>query len=296
MQIDGTIPLWIAARTLLFERGDDFFRRRDKALKTSDPEEIHDLRVASRRLREGLALFAPCYPTGNLNRLVKQIKLVTRLLGEIRNTDEAILFFTELAEVLDESCRSDLERVLDNFQISRKKELKKLKTGLRDIVSKTVHDRFIRTVSSPSLFTQKVNSIDLFMPLSQFAGSALDSRLTTVLELLPEAGQPGAGEAQHLLRIAIKHVRYRLEILSFLIGDHYEEMHGVLKGYQDVLGKLHDLDVFTGIVQEAGFSSQAEQLVLDAMEVKKAKLFASFSGMLVTTSLETIGERLRNVW
>lgn len=296
MQVDGTIPLWIAARTLLYERGDDFFRRRDKVLKTSDPDDIHDLRVASRRLREGLALFAPCYPAGNLTRLVKRVKLVTRLLGEIRNTDEAILFFSELMEELDDSCRSDLEKVLDTFQTSRKKELKRLKTGLRDIVSKTLHDLFIRTVSAPSLFNQKVKGIDLFMSLSQFAGSALDSRLTTVLGLLPEAGQPGAGEAQHLLRIAIKHYRYRMEILSFLIGDHYEELHGVLKDYQDILGKLHDLDVFTGIVHEAGFSSQAQQIVIDAIYVKKGKLFADFYGMLETTPLAMIGERLRNVW
>jgi CHAD domain-containing protein len=185
---------------------------------------------------------------------------------------------------------------LDTFQISRKKELKRLKTGLRDIVSKSLHDRFIWTVSSPSLFCQKVKGIDLFMSLSQFAGSALDSRITKVLELLPEAGQPGAGEAQHLLRIAVKHFRYRMEILSFLIGDCYDELHGALKGYQDVLGKLHDLDIFSGIVKEAGFSSQAEQLVLDAMETKKRKLFADFSGMLETTPLEMIGERLRNVW
>ena len=62
MQMEGTTPLWIAARVLLYERGEDFFRRRDKVLKTFDPGDIHDLRVASRRLREGLALFAPCYP------------------------------------------------------------------------------------------------------------------------------------------------------------------------------------------------------------------------------------------
>ena len=60
MNVEGKTPLWLAARVLLHERGDDFFRRRDKVLKTFDPEEIHDLRVSSRRLREGLELFLPC--------------------------------------------------------------------------------------------------------------------------------------------------------------------------------------------------------------------------------------------
>ena len=46
---EGRTPVWIAARVLLHERVDDFFQRREKALKKSAPEEIHDLRVASRR-------------------------------------------------------------------------------------------------------------------------------------------------------------------------------------------------------------------------------------------------------
>src|SRR5512136_2315517 len=100
MHVDGSTQLWVAARVLLCERGDDFFMRWDKVLKTSDPEDIHDLRVSSRRLREGLALFAPCYPPESLKRLVRGLKRVTRLLGDIRNTDEAILFFTELGEGL----------------------------------------------------------------------------------------------------------------------------------------------------------------------------------------------------
>src|SRR5512136_446696 len=116
MLIDGTTPLWMAARQLLAEREEEFFRRRDKALKTSDPEDIHDLRVASRRLREGAALFAPCYPAGEMARLLKGLKLVTRLLGDIRNTDEAILFFTALAEEVAADCRNDLERITLSFQ------------------------------------------------------------------------------------------------------------------------------------------------------------------------------------
>jgi CHAD domain-containing protein len=293
MQVKGTTPLWIAARILLHERGDDFFRCREKALKTSDPEDIHDLRVASRRLREGLALFAPCYPTGNIARLGKKVRLVTRLLGEIRNTDEAILFFAELADELDGACRSDLERVTGSFRESRRKALKRLKTGLREIASGSLSDLYLRTVDTPALFNRQENGIDLFMPLSRFAGDALDGRLAAVLKLVPEAGRPGKVEAQHLLRIAVKHFRYRMDILFFLIGDQYEEIHGLLKGYQDVLGKMHDLDVFAGIVREAVCQSHSEKVVLDAIAAKRGEFFADFSHMLETVSLKNIGERVR---
>src|SRR5512137_556288 len=93
MGIAGSTPLWVAARALLTLRGEDFRRRLADVRQTFDAEAIHDLRVSSRRLREGLVLFAPCYPAAGVARLVRRIKKVTRLLGDIRNRDEALLFF-----------------------------------------------------------------------------------------------------------------------------------------------------------------------------------------------------------
>lgn len=294
MQPEGTTPLWIAARVLLRERVDDFFRRLERVLETFDPDDIHDLRVASRRLREGLALFAPCYPPRNIGRVVQQVRRVTRLLGEIRNTDEALIFFAALADELDHACRGDLERLLDSFREMRKNELKRLKAGLRQAGSESRADFHRQVVNSPALFTPPADGTDPFAPLTAFARGALDARLAAVLELVPEARQPGAIEAQHLLRIAVKHFRYRLEILSFLAGARYQELHGALKGYQELLGRMHDLDVFAGIVREAGFPPETEQPVLDAIAAKRERLFAEFSGMLEAAPFERIGAQVRN--
>jgi len=295
MQVEGSTPLWTAARILLSERGEDFFRRRDKALKTSEPEDIHDLRVSSRRLREGLALFAPCYSAGNIARLVRQLKQVTRLMGEIRNADEAILFFTALAEEMDAAYRDDLEWIADSFRNGRKKELKRLKAGLKEIAAGELCDMYRRVVNSPSLFNRQEGDIDLFIPLSRFAGEALNERLAAVMKLLPEARQAGEIEAQHLLRIAVKHFRYRMEILSFLFGDRYEALHGVLKAYQDLLGVMHDLDVFAGIVRQAGLTFLMQEPLLGAIAAKRGKLFAEFSMMLEKTPFEKIGEGMRSI-
>jgi CHAD domain-containing protein len=294
MQIEGNTLLWIAARALLEERGDDFSRRRDRVLKTFDPEDIHDLRVSSRRLREGLALFAPCYPPGNVARIVRKIRQVTRLLGEMRNTDEALLFFTALASELADPCRPDLERVLRSFQKNRNKEIKRLKTGLRETAPGALRDQYRRVINSPALFTPQASGIDLFAPLAHFAKDSIALRLAAVTNLVPEARQAEAVEAQHLLRIAVKHFRYRLEILHFLLGAGFPELLGTLKGYQETLGKMHDLDVFAGIVRAAGFPSGTEAAALAAIAAKRGKLFAEFSGMLAITPFDGIGEQVRH--
>ena len=295
MRLDGTTPLWIAARVLLYERGEELFRRRDKVIKTLDPEDIHDLRVASRRMREGLALFAPCYPPENINRVDKKVKKVIRFLGDIRNTDEAILFFTALADELDDTCRRDMEPFLASYRNERKREVHRLKNGLKKLAAEGLRDLYLRTINALSLFTSPENGIDLFSPLSGFAKDSLDSRFSIIQELLPKARAIGAIEAQHRLRIAVKHFRYRMELLSFLLGVDFPQLYAAVKDYQDVLGTMHDLDVFSGIIREADFSSETEKLVLDAIHAKREEFFRNFSGMLETIPLEKIGERVRNV-
>ena len=294
MRIEGTTPLWIAARYLLSERGDDFFRRRDRVLKTFDAEDIHDLRVSSRRMREALTLFAPCYPPRNITRLVRNIKQVTRLMGEMRNADEALLFFAAMGDELGDPCRGDLQKLVRGFEKSRGRGLKELKLGLRANASGSLRAQYLRTISSPSLYNPPTATIDLFASLSQFAGQALDARLACVMKLVPDARLDWAVEAQHLLRIAVKHYRYRTETLSMLFGAHYEEPHATLKCYQDVLGKMHDLDLFAGMVREEGFPPDTERFVLAAMAAKRADLFGTFIGMLETTPFEAIGQRIRN--
>ena len=291
--MEAATPLWAAATVLLDERERDFFRRRDRVLKTFDPEDIHDLRVASRRLREGLLLFAPCYPGDGLAWILKRIRKVTRLLGDIRNSDEAALFFATLVDELDAACRADLSRLVATFREERADELEQLEAGLRKLVSAKLSDRFRRTIDNPSLLAPLPGGIDPFVPLADFAREALDARLEDILALVPAARLPENAAAQHRMRIAVKHYRYRLEILSALIGSGYQQLHAAVKGYQEVLGKIHDLDVFAGICGAAVFGPPAAELVPTAIAAKREQLFAVFAGMLADSPFEQIGVRVR---
>jgi len=291
--VEAATPLWAAATLLLDERVRDFFRRRDRVLKTFDPEDIHDLRVASRRLREGLLLFAPCYPGDGLAWILKRIRKVTRLLGDIRNSDEAALFFATLVDELDAACRADLSRLVATFREERADELEQLAAGLRKLVSAKLSDRLWRTIDNPSLLSPLPGGVDPFLPLADFAREALDARLNDVLALVPAARLPENAAAQHRMRIAVKHYRYRLEILSTLIGSGYQQLHAAVKGYQEVLGKMHDLDVFAGICRAAALGPPAADLVPTAIAAKREQLFAVFAGMLAASPFEQIGLRVR---
>lgn len=294
MHISGTTPLWIAARSLLFAQGDVFFRCWRRAAKTFEHEDIHDLRVASRRLREGFSLFADSYPRRRISFLSKKIKMVTRILGNLRNLDEAFLFFSELSQDLGEPAGQQLEVFLAPYPRQRKSELKHLKLFFNENNPVTLRETYLSTVTAPYLFNPPPAAPDPFQPLSGYARYSMDNRLGTMLEIVPQARLPHEFDAQHRLRIAIKRFRYRLEILAPLFGYDYNEIHPAIKEYQDVLGKMHDLDVFAEMIRSSVQDAGSQSILLEAIVSKRTGMFDKFERKLKTFPLESIGTRLRS--
>ncbi len=84
------------AGMVLFSQWKEFCRLRKAALGQYDTDTIHDLRVTSRRMRATVGLFEPFTSGRAVKTLSKELRNVTRVLGHLRNIDEAILFFNEL--------------------------------------------------------------------------------------------------------------------------------------------------------------------------------------------------------
>lgn len=289
-----TTPLWIAARIILSQRGSELFNCWRSALKTREAEDIHDLRVASRRLREGLALFGACYPARLMETIDKRIKKLTRLLGEMRNTDEAILFFTALAEeVSGPACRDELQTFIGGTEDKRQRETRRMVNGLRKLDRKGLYFRYHQAINELSLFSLPGQGVDPLGALSGFAAEAFDSRFAAIAELLVPARDPNAIEAQHCLRIAIKHYRYRMELLSFLFGDCYEQLHVMVKSYQDVLGTMNDLDVFGRMAQDGGFSPDVERELLEGIAARRLERFRALNALMESSPLETVAVKVK---
>jgi CHAD domain-containing protein len=120
-------------------RTEEVFARHEQVLAVEDIEALHDMRVATRRLRAALEVFEPCFPRHGYRRVLRDVKRLADALGKRRDRDvqiawleryagarrgeerAAVLAFVEhlraeqasanraLAEVLEEAKDSDLE-------------------------------------------------------------------------------------------------------------------------------------------------------------------------------------------
>jgi CHAD domain-containing protein len=78
-----------AARTVAV-RGAELAEQARGVLDTGDIERVHDMRVATRRLRAALEIFEPCFPPKEYREALGQVKRLADALGERRDRDVAI--------------------------------------------------------------------------------------------------------------------------------------------------------------------------------------------------------------
>jgi CHAD domain-containing protein len=289
VRVTPAAPLWIASRALLAERGDELFRCWNRVKLSFAEDDIHDLRVASRRLREGLALFAPCFPRKDLARVATRVKRLTGLLGTMRNTDEAIRFFEALGEALPAGETAPLEPLLADLRRERRKERDRLQEGLRALNPRALRIHFFEACNAPLVFAAR--QPDPFTPITEFGRVQLTERLTPALELVPEASREEEVAAQHRLRIAVKRLRYRFEILEPLVHGPYRELHQQIKEYQEQLGTLHDLDVFSALVA-ARLPGAVGAHLLVALADRRRTSYATFCRLQASCPLPELGDRL----
>jgi CHAD domain-containing protein len=87
ISVDPFEPFAVAAARIVRRRADELFEAEEGVLDTTDIERVHDMRVASRRLRAVLEIFAPCFPQGDYKTVLRDVKALADALGERRDPD-----------------------------------------------------------------------------------------------------------------------------------------------------------------------------------------------------------------
>lgn len=216
-----------------------------------DPECLHRMRVASRRFRNALSLFEGCFSPEDARRWRKEARAVGRALGEARDADvQSASVAARMQELTDPRLKPGVERLL--LRLSQKR------AGLQGKVRKAL-DRLERgplklelpeALRSLSVETRLACSGET-APVVKSAASGLLARRLAELEAFDAvADHPERVEELHSMRIAAKRLRYTLEVFRPVLGEKTSALLGRLKEMQDLLGEIHDCDVWTAWLPE----------------------------------------------
>ena len=100
VELDAQMTFAQAASVTLATRTHELFAQADHVLDTSDIERVHDMRVASRRLRAALEVFAPCFGKREHRDLLREVKQLADALGARRDPDVQIAALERLRDEL----------------------------------------------------------------------------------------------------------------------------------------------------------------------------------------------------
>jgi CHAD domain-containing protein len=138
-------PFARAAARVVEVRAAEVFEHAEGVLDTAEIESLHDMRVATRRLRAAMEVFAPCFPAKRHRKALKRVKALADALGERRDRDVAIEFLERFAGGVPEAERDTLAALIERLRDEQRqandalapyvkpKRLKKLRRRLRKL-------------------------------------------------------------------------------------------------------------------------------------------------------------------
>jgi CHAD domain-containing protein len=251
------------AGIVLFSQWHEFCRLRKTVLGQCDTDSIHDLRVASRRMRATLGLFAPFISGKSVKALSKEIRRVTRELGHVRNIDEAIIYFS--------ASSTPLPALEERLRTVREKEIRTVIKVLKRLPRQDMA-RMLRKAVAGLSGRSSQDSIDLELP--PYLSEISIQRYQAVYDLLAPASMPENRAMLHGLRIAIKKWRYLLETIGQVCGQDYGATLETLKEYQTVLGSLNDMAEFAVLSDSLGLPPEEAKEIKAALERDSEKYLA----------------------
>jgi CHAD domain-containing protein len=110
--LDGDDRFRVAAANVVSVRSDELFEQSVNVLDTSDIERVHDMRVATRRLRAVLEIFAPCFEPTLHRGVLRDVKSLADALGERRDPDVHIDVLLNFASAVAEADRPGVESLV----------------------------------------------------------------------------------------------------------------------------------------------------------------------------------------
>jgi CHAD domain-containing protein len=200
----------------------------------TDPEGVHQARVATRRLRSDLRTFGALLDPEWVRALREELGWLAANLGAVRDDDVLLARMRKRAAQLPDEDRSAAGRVLAGLETSRSSSYAALLSTLRSERYLTLLDRLIEAAHAPAL-----------LPAADRAEAAALTSLVrrplrTLAKQVSALGARPADDELHDVRLRAKRARYAAEAVAPVLGKQARSVARAAAELQEVLGEHQD--------------------------------------------------------
>jgi len=240
-----------AAKTLRFHL-EKMLEHEEGTRLGEDPEELHDMRVSTRRMRMALRVFADYLDPQVMRPVLKGLRRTGRTLGAVRDLD----VFNEKTQVYLDGLPDDRAGELDDLLAAWKAERDRQREHLVTYLDGRRYRAFVeKTVALLDGPVEALAPLEVSGPRPQRVAQVLPGVLYKDMAVVwAFEGQFGGLETPlprfHALRKACKGLRYTLEFFEGVLGPGARPLIKRVKQLQDHLGDLQDAVVTSGVLRD----------------------------------------------
>ena len=236
-----------------------------------DPESLHQMRVAVRRLRALLREAGPMLEPGWVDPLRAELEWLGDELGPVRDIDVFRGYLSEEMDRLEPGERPGGGRLLKSLEEERRRARLRLLSALRS-------ERYLRLLAALDEAAGQPRTVDTGTSLESLGERALRRLRRAVREL----GDAPSDAALHAVRIKVKRARYAAELAQPVAGkparrfiERAKQLQDLLGDHQDAVTAQERLRKLADALGDAAASLVAGRL-LERQATRRAKLIERF--------------------
>jgi CHAD domain-containing protein len=251
-ELSASAPEAAPSRAATFAAGDPFIvfahatlerefaallANRPTADRAPTPDEIHELRVAARRLRVALRLFRRMLPSKDVTRFRADLRWFASSLGDVRDLDVYTDNFKSYCAALPPEQRSEL----DGYQLYLRRERAEARERAKAAVAAPRTAALFHAVAAFAGRGPSAGAVRRWRSLTVADGIRDSVRRSTarVRRLGNRIGTRARATELHELRIKTKRLRYELEFFAEVYPALRQTARSC-KALQDLLGAHQD--------------------------------------------------------
>lgn len=255
----ATDSLALAGKKILLFHFIQMLKNEAGTIDGVDIEALHDMRVATRRMRAAFGVFGDEYSPKSIKPILKGLRRTGRALGEVRDLDVFMEKANHYLTSLPPEKKADLDPLFHIWQEQRS-------AGRERMVSYLESDPYHKFLFVFSDFLTNLNSgitaknvpekgsqVPVTPDMPSTVQSAVPLLVYTILASVNAYDQilHNANITQlHALRIELKRLRYTLEFFNEVLGAEANDVIKAIKILQDHLGDLNDANVACNLLSD----------------------------------------------
>jgi CHAD domain-containing protein len=208
-----------------------------------DIEALHDMRVATRRMRAAFQVFGGFFRGRAIKPFVKGARATGRALGAVRDLDVFMEKVDHYQAELTDDARGGMAPLLDSWLAQRERAREHMTSYLDSPRYTRFIDDFADFLHTPDAGARPLDDQNPTGYLVRHVAPRLVYERLEAVRAYDTVLDSAPIETLHALRIEFKRFRYTLEYFEEVLGPEVKNVIREVKAMQDHLGDLNDADV-----------------------------------------------------